>query len=85
MSQTEEKLERIEENQKLVITTLTELKMAVCGSEKIGVEGLVKKVKKHEKYIESDKKRAWIITGGLTVLSFLAGLIISVWDKVIKS
>lgn len=71
----EKRLECIEQNQQAILDTLTQLKMAVCGSEKIGVEGLVPKVIRHEKYIESDKRQKWMIAGGIGVVSFLLSLL----------
>jgi hypothetical protein len=78
MSEIENRLERIEEDQKVVLETVTELKMAVIGSEKLGVKGLIKKVDEHEKYIESDKKMKWTVAGGVTVIS---SVVASLWNK----
>ncbi len=37
-------------------TSLDEIKTAIIGNEKFGQEGLVNMVKRHEDYIEKDKK-----------------------------
>jgi hypothetical protein len=74
----EKRLENIEQNQQQILDTLTQLKMAVCGSEKIGVEGLVPKVVRHEKYIESDKKFKWMFAGAVTLIT----AILFIWEKI---
>lgn len=56
----------------------------LCGDLKYGMEGLINQVKRHEKYIEMDKKLKWMISGGIVVLSFLAGIIAKTWDKIFK-
>lgn len=72
-----EKLKQIEDTQRTILEAVTELKMAVCGSDKIGVEGLVSKVFKHEKYIDSDKRQKWMIAGGIAVITFIFSLILT--------
>lgn len=69
MTISEERLEMIEKSQNTILETVTELKMAICGSEKIGVEGLIMKVRRHENYIESDKKQKWTLAGAASVVA----------------
>ena len=75
------KFDVIKENQKVIVDAVTELKMAVCGSEKIGVKGLVKKVNEHSKYIENDKKRKYMLAGAVTVIASILG---AFWNKLIS-
>lgn len=82
---TVDRIEKLEASQNKTLEIVTELKMAICGSEKIGVNGLIKKVNTNSKYIEEDKKRKWMIAGAVTVLSFIAGLLISIWDKLFNN
>lgn len=44
--------EQQQKDNQLVITSLTELKLGVCGSEKIGVEGMVQRFNRHEIFIQ---------------------------------
>lgn len=76
-----DKLTKIEKNQKIVITTVTKLELAVCGNKQIGVKGIVKQVNEHEKYIEADKKRKWMFAGGITVIASAVGIF---WNKIIN-
>lgn len=71
----EQRFKGLEANQQQILDTLTQLKMAVCGSERIGFEGLVPKVNRHEKYIENDKRQKWMIAGAVGVISFLFSVI----------
>lgn len=82
MTTIEDRLECIEQNQKVLIEKMTDLNMAVIGSNKIGVEGLISKVNKHEKYIEGDRKQKWLIAGAAGVISFIVTLIITFYEKV---
>ena len=78
----DKRIEKLEEQSIRTLEIVTELKMAICGSEKIGVNGLIKKVNRNRDYIEKDKKQKWMIAGGVAVISFLFGLIISLWNKI---
>jgi hypothetical protein len=77
MKSVEERLESIELTQLTIVGDLKELKMGVCGSDQIGVEGLVTKVKKHEDYIESDKKQKWTLAGAASVVGSALAYLIS--------
>jgi hypothetical protein len=52
---------------------------AVCGDECLGVEGTIKKVDRHERYIENDKKMKWTIAGGVAVIS---SALAAIWTKI---
>ena len=78
----EKRIEDLEVIQNKTLEIVTELKMAICGSEKIGVEGIINKVRKHESYIENDKKQKWMIAGGVIVISFILGLLVTLWNKI---
>jgi hypothetical protein len=84
MATIEDRLKCIEANQQQQNETLVEIKMAICGSEKIGFEGIVEKVKRHENYIEADKKQKWLVAGGISVFTFILGTLFQVWDKIFK-
>lgn len=79
MMNTEERLNEIKKDQIKILSTVTELKVAICGSEKIGVEGLIKKVKKHDIYIENEKKVRWLIAGIITLLTSSLAVF---WSKI---
>lgn len=42
---------------------------ALVGNDELGVKGLVDRVEKTEKYIETDKKMKWTAAGVITALS----------------
>lgn len=69
-----DKLVVFEETQQQILSSVTELKLGVCGSKKIGVEGIVQRVKRNEIYIENDKKMKYKIAGGIIVIAFLFNL-----------
>ena len=48
-----ERLETLEETNNQILSSVTELKLGVCGSEKIGVEGMVQKTNRHEIFIQN--------------------------------
>ena len=70
-------LDQIKGDNKNILAIVTELKMAVCGSEKIGVPGLIKRVNEHDDYIENDKKRKWMLAGAITAIASIAGSLFS--------
>lgn len=67
---------------KIIRADMIEIKMAVMGSEKLKINGLIQKVDKHSKYIEADKKFKYGLIGGVSVISFGVGLLIALWKKV---
>ncbi len=52
----EKRISNLEENSEKILEIVTELKVGVCGSEQIGVEGLIKQSRRHEKFIEHCEK-----------------------------
>lgn len=50
---------------------LRKIHQALIGDDKLGQEGLVKMVKRHDRWIENAKLRIAAIIGGSTVLAFL--------------
>jgi hypothetical protein len=76
------RVKSLENTSQKTLEIVTELKMAICGSDKIGLEGIVKKINRHEKYINQDKELKLKIFGGFTIISLLSGLIIKFWEKI---
>lgn len=66
-----QRLAALESDNKLILTNITEVKMGLCGSEKIGLEGMVQKVNRHDEYIEKDKKQKYKLVGGAIVILFI--------------
>jgi hypothetical protein len=73
----DERLKKVEADTEKILTTVIELKLGVCGSEQIGIEGMLQKVKRHEEYIENDKKSKYRFAGGIAVLTFIITITIS--------
>lgn len=67
-----------EEQIKEIHNKVERLFTAVCGDECLGVEGVVNKVDRHDRYIENDKKMKWTIAGAVTVIS---SIIAALWNK----
>jgi len=63
----------------IISQDLKEIKMAVIGSDQLGIEGIVKKVEKHEQYINIDKKQKWSIAGGTAVIVFIITFLITLF------
>lgn len=76
MSTVEERLSRIESNQAMTNETLNKIHTALCGNPEFKLEGVVEKVDKHDKYIETDKRLKWMIAGGVVVISAIVTIII---------
>jgi len=86
LQEIKKRLLAVEEDSKQTLVIVTEIKMGVCGSKQLKIEGLVQKVARHEKYIEGDKKQKWMVVGGVTVLMALWALFIAfLKDKFLKS
>lgn len=62
--------------------TLTEIKLAFAGSEKIGLKGFAQRVEDAECYIDKDKKQKYMIRGGVIVLGLLWGAIKLFFNKI---
>jgi len=54
---------------------LTDIHSAVLGNEALGHEGLVKKVDRHEKWINSATLKVAGIMGAVAVIAFLAKVV----------
>ena len=50
---------------------LNRIETAICGDECRGIEGLVKKVDRHEKQLNFHQKAFWMISGGVFVISII--------------
>jgi hypothetical protein len=62
---------------------LTGLRLAIGGSDKIGLKGFAKRMEEVEEYVVKDKKQKNIVYGVFITLSFLfGGLLKFVWDKI---
>ena len=77
-----EEYKKLKDTVDKVLIIVTELKMGLLGSEKLDFEGVIQKVKRHEKYIQRDKRLKYMIYGGIMVISFLVTLLIKLWDKI---
>ena len=63
--------------------TLTKIHKAIVGDKDFGQDGLVELVKKHEKWITSQKFMWAKIYGGIAVGSAIGTFIIKFWSKII--
>ena len=50
---------------------LNRIETAICGDECRGIEGIVKRVDRHDKEIKVVQKLIWMISGGVFVISVL--------------
>jgi hypothetical protein len=62
-------------------STLDEIRTAIIGNPTFGQEGLVDMVKRHEAYIEQDRKFKQKLIGGGAVLGTLWTVILKWGDK----
>lgn len=81
----EERLDKMEDTNQRILEMVTELKIGVCGSDQIGVDGIITKVKKVEDYIEKDKRDKYRFAGAVSAISFVIGLGMSLLAIFIKS
>lgn len=51
--------------------SVNRIETAILGDEAAGIEGMVKKVDRHEKMISSGQKIIWLVLGGGTVFTGL--------------
>lgn len=61
--------------------SLDKLNQTVIGNESYDQEGLVKKVKRHDEYIEKDKEYKNKILGGSIIIAFLYGIFLKFSDR----
>lgn len=78
----EHRIEKIEKTTNSMQADVTEIKLALIGSEKIGLKGLATRVKDTECYINKDRKQKYMIRGGVIVLGVLWGAIKLFWNKI---
>tara|TARA_R100001015_G_C4612860_1_gene168450 strand:- start:299 stop:565 length:267 start_codon:yes stop_codon:yes gene_type:complete len=62
--------------------TLKKIHNAIVGDRDFGQDGLVQMVKKHDKWITSQKFMWAKIYGGIAVGSALGTLLVKFWDKI---
>ena len=62
-------------------TSVDEIKVAIIGNDKFGQEGLVSVVKRHEAYIENDRKFKQKLIGAGAVLGTFWTLILKFGGK----
>jgi len=79
ISNVETKIKNVEEDMKQTLQIVTEIKMALTGSEQLGIEGIVNQVRRHEDYIEKDKKQKWLLSGAVMILASGIG---AFWNKI---
>jgi hypothetical protein len=60
---------------------LEEIYGALVGNDKLGAEGLVDKVRTHEKWITEQKYKYAKIYGGMGVIGVVWTLLLKFWDK----
>lgn len=63
-------------------TLLTKLNQTVIGDAEYGVDGLVKKVREHEKFIENEAKLKAKFIGGAVVVGTVWTLLLRFWDVI---
>jgi hypothetical protein len=51
--------------------TITEIKMAVIGSDRLKIKGALQKIQDHDDYILLDKKLKWMIAGAWALIVFI--------------
>ena len=61
---------------------LTKIHQAIVGDREFGQDGLVELVRKHEKWITSQKFMWAKIYGGIAVGSMVGTFVIKFWDKI---
>lgn len=60
-----------------ILSSINRIEFALLGDDKMQIEGIVHKVKKHEKHVNNAHKRAGILTG----VSATAGVLLhQVWQ-----
>ena len=62
--------------------SIDEIKIAIIGNEKFGQEGLVNMVRRHEEYIEKDKRFKNKLIGAGAILGTIWTIILKFGDKI---
>jgi hypothetical protein len=76
-----QKIENLQENMISVMEKMDRLSKAIVGDEEYGQEGIVKLVKRHERYIEKQKFLYAKIYGAIAVGGVAWTLIMKFWDR----
>jgi len=76
-----EQIKRLQENIIVIADKMDRLSKAIVGDEEYGQEGIVKLVKRHEKYIEKQKFLYAKIYGAIAVGGVAWTLIMKFWDR----
>jgi len=63
-------------------SSLDEIKTAIIGNKKFGQEGLVNMVRRHEEYIENDKKFKNKLLGAGVIIGTIWTVILKFGDKI---
>jgi len=66
-----ERIELMEKHLVAIKDSSRRVEIAILGDEEAGVEGLVKRVGRHEKAINTGRRILWSIFGGGAVIVFL--------------
>ncbi len=76
-----EQIKRLQENIIVIADKMDRLSKAIVGDEEYGQEGIVKLVKRHERYIEKQKFLYAKIYGAIAVGGVAWTLIMKFWDR----
>jgi hypothetical protein len=76
-----QEIKTLQDNMMSVMEKMDRLSKAIVGDEEFGQEGLVKLVKKHERYIEKQKFLYAKIYGAIAVGGIAWTLVLKFWDK----
>ncbi len=77
-----EQIRKLQENVILMADKMDRLSKAIVGDDEYGQEGLVKLVKRHERYIEKQQFLYAKIYGAIAVGGVAWTLIMKFWDKI---
>ena len=77
-----QEIRNLQDNMMSVMEKMDRLSKAIVGDEEFGQEGLVKLVKKHERYIEKQKFLYAKIYGAIAVGGIAWTLVLKFWDKI---
>ena len=74
-----EKLDKLLETVARIEKRGEKIELAVLGNEELEIDGLVDKVKRHERYIDGDKKLKAKIAGGVAVGT---PVLVILWERI---
>ncbi len=78
----QDQIRSLQENMILLCEKMERLSKAIVGDEEFGQEGLVKLVKRHEKFIQNQRFLYAKIYGAMAVGGVMWTLILKFWDKI---